>query len=308
MKTGQKEKLTDRFGDNVKLDCSLDRYTSFVIGGPAAALVVVDDEKDLRDLLVFCDEQSLNWRVIGGGTNLLVNDSGYDGIIIHLGEGFKTATHSEADPGGRVLVEAGCGFGFSRLSDWCADRGISGLEFAAGIPGSLGGAVVMNAGAWGSEIAGLITAIRLVDRSGNRTVEAEKLDFDYRCLRTIVESAKKQVIVKAFFRLRHGSIEGIKERCRQLRKKRKESQPYSKPTCGSFFKNPPNHSAGRLIDACGLKGTQIGGAMISTKHANFFINNGNATAADMKQLMELVQNRVNRAFNILLEPEVHFLP
>lgn len=308
MKKGQKKKLTDRFGDNVKLDCSLDRYTSFVIGGPAAALVEVDDEKDLRDLLIFCDEQSLNWRVIGGGTNLLVNDSGYKGIIIHLGKGFKTATCSEVGPDGRVMVEAGCGFGFSKLSDWCADRGISGLEFGAGIPGSLGGAIVMNAGAWGSEIGDLVAAIRLVDRSGNKTFERNQLDFGYRCLGTIVKSGKKQVVVKAFLELRHGSIERVKERCRELRKKRKESQPYSKSTCGSFFKNPPNDSAGRLIDACGLKGTQVGGAMISTKHANFFINTGNATAADMKQLMELVRNRVNRTFNILLEPEVHFLP
>jgi len=308
MKTGQKTKLTDRFGDNVKLDCFLDRYTSFVIGGPAAALVEVDDEKDLQDLLVFCDEQSLNWRVIGGGTNLLVNDSGYDGIIIRLGEGFKTVAHSEVGLDSRVMVEAGCGFSFSRLSDWCADRGISGLEFGSGIPGSLGGALVMNAGAWGSEIGDLVAAVRLVDRSGNRTVERDKLDFDYRCLRTITKSGEKQVVVKAFLRLRQGSIEKIKERGQELRRKRKESQPYSKLTCGSFFKNPPNDSAGRLIDACGLKGTQVGGAMISTKHANFFINTGNATAADMKQLMELVRNRVHKTFNILLEPEVHFLP
>ncbi len=303
-----RDKLIELFQDRVRFDCSLSRYTTFGIGGPAGAFVDVDNVEELQQLLAFCHQQSIPWRMIGGGSNLLIHDDGYDGIIVHLGKGFKKIEVKEAGFADRVILEVGSAFGFSKLSEWCSERGFTGFEFAYGIPGSLGGALVMNAGAWGVEIGDLVIAIELVDRKGILVVEKEELHFDYRCLKNIQRSEDKQVVVKAHFALQEGSAEQIRERCRQIRQQRELSQPHGKRTCGSFFKNPPNDSAGRLIDRCGLKGTRVGGAMISEKHANFFINTGTATAADMIRLMELVQQKVKTSFNILLEPEVHFLP
>lgn len=307
MKEIQRQKLFDLFGDKVRLDCPLSRYTSFVIGGPAAALVEVDDTDELQQLLIFCHNEKVEWRVIGGGTNLLVRDGGYDGIVIHLGKGFKKVNSWLADKAGRVVVEADAGFGLSRLADWCADCGFSGLEFASGIPGSLGGAVIMNAGAWGAEVGDVLTAVELVGRSGSQVIERDQLHFGYRSWHDYRGERTKQVVTKAVFELQLNSVEKIKERCRGIREKRRHSQPHGGATCGSFFKNPQNDSAGRLIEACGLKGTRIGGAMVSTKHANFFINTGDATAKDMIQLMEMVRKKVEESHGVLLEPEVHFL-
>jgi len=307
MKEQQKRKLADLFGDMVRWDCLLSSFTSFVIGGPAAALIEVNSKYLLQQLLDFCHMEEIDWRVIGGGTNLLVRDKGYDGVVIHLGKGFKQVTHRIVSENGGVIVEAGAGFGLSRLAGWCADQGFSGLEFASGIPGCLGGAIIMNAGAWGAEVGDVLSAVELVGRSSKQLIQKEQLHFGYRCWHDYRDECAKQVVTKAVFTLQSESIERVKERCRIIRKKRNQSQPRGNKSCGSFFKNPENDYAGRLIDACGLKGARIGGAMVSKKHGNFFINAGDATAKDMILLMELVQEKVEKCHGIHLEPEVHFL-
>lgn len=303
----QKKKLVELYGERVRWNCSLQEYTSFVIGGPAVALVEVDNRAELQQLLTFCHEGKINWRVIGGGTNLLVNDQGYDGIVIHLGSGFKRITSHSVREGGQAIVRVGCGFGLSKLADWCADKGFSGLEFASGIPGNLGGAIIMNAGAWGSEISDPLVSIEVVSRSEVQVIKRQQLRFGYRCWYDHLDKQKEHVVAEVTFTFKLAPRNEVKNRCMQIREKRRKLQPHGKGNCGSFFKNPPNDSAGRLIEACGLKGARIGGAMVSTKHANFFINTGDATASDMICLMEMVQKKVQKHNGILLEPEVHFL-
>ena len=307
MRKTQKQKLADLLGEKIRWDCPLSRYTSFVIGGPAAALVEVENILELQQLLAFCHNEKVKWRVLGGGTNLLVHDQGYDGVVILLGQGFKKINNQPVKENGQVVVKAGCGSGLSKLAGWCVGRGFSGLEFASGIPGSLGGAIIMNAGAWGGEISDTLIGVELVGRSGVQMIEREQLHFGYRCWYDHKDKYKAYVVTEATFQLQQANIDKLKDRCRAIRKKRKQSQPQGGGNCGSFFKNPPNDSAGRLIEACGLKGAKIGDAMVSTKHANFFINTGNATARDMIRLMEMVQKKVQEDNGVLLEPEVHFL-
>jgi len=307
MNKRQKQGLANCVGDTINWDCSLSAATSFGIGGRAAALVVVVHAEELQQLLRYCESEKMHWRVIGGGTNLLVSDQGYDGVVIRLAGVFKSVAVKQDHEEGWMRVEVGAGYGLSRLADWCGDHGMSGLEFAAGIPGTLGGAVIMNAGAWGSEIGDVLHQVELVGCSGMKRLKREQLHFGYRCWQEFGTIRTRQVVTGATFRLRQEEGETIKARVREYRKKRKETQPHGQGSCGSFFKNPGSESAGRLIEQCGLKGTKIGGAMVSEKHANFFLNTGEATATDMIRLMEMVQKRVEEQLGIRLEPEVHFL-
>jgi len=306
MKISQKEALAALVSHPVKWNCPLNRYTSFSIGGPANAVITVDRRDELPPLLKFLTKEKVEWQIIGRGTNLLVKDSGFPGVILILGKQFRTISFILEDSLEDAKAKAGGASSLGRLALNCIDRGFTGLEFATGIPGTVGGSVIMNAGAWGHELATKIESITLVTTDGERIIARKDLDFGYRCWNNYGKFGDKAIVTEVEFRLRRGDPEKIRERCRILQEKRRKKQPRGYANAGSFFKNPVNDSAGRLIEASGLKGAKIGGAMVSEKHANFFINSGDATAGDVIALMRSVQEKVKNDCGVDLEPEVHF--
>ena len=290
----------------VQWDCPLAGYTSFAIGGPAEALVTVDLREELAALLGFLDSSRIPWRVIGKGTNLLVRDEGFAGAVLLLGQGFKQAAFVPGGEG-RWLARVGAGCSLAKLVSLCCGRGLAGLEFAVGIPGTVGGAVVMNAGAWGSDMAAVIRSVTLIDPMGEEILGRGDLHFGYRCWQDFNRFAGRAVVAGCELELAEDDPQEIRRRCTAFQQKRQCSQPRGLGNAGSFFKNPARDSAGRLIEASGLKGTAVGGAMVSDKHANFLVNAGGATAADVLALMRLVQDKVRQDSGVELEPEVHFL-
>jgi UDP-N-acetylmuramate dehydrogenase len=289
-------------------DSPMANFSSLKVGGPAEAIIGPESIEELQRLLRWLDRNGISWQIVGRGSNILVPDSGLAGVTIILEGEFRSHAKITADPakpaGSHVFVRAGGGCLLPKLVRYCTSQGLSGLEFGIGIPGSVGGAIVMNAGAWGHEIGSLVEKVTLMDSTGNIFSEpATNLGFSYRKW----SLTKKTVVLSATFRLTTGSKEVIKETCRKYAEMRQKNQPLAEPSVGSFFKNPPSDSAGRLIDAAGLKGFSIGGAKISEKHANFIVNTGGASAADIIQLMETVQDAVYKRFGIKLEPEVHIL-
>jgi len=306
-----KKKLAALADSPVLWDCPLRDYTSFAIGGPATALITVEGLAELQRLLVFLGEQKIAWRMIGKGTNLLVSDAGFAGVILILGKGFATIEPVSESVDG-IVVHAGAGVSLARLVGWCGDQGFTGLEFAAGIPGTVGGAVIMNAGAWGREMADILKSVTVVTPAGEILVlPRTELDFGYRIWHNSFHENRSgklsRVVAGVELHLTAGDPEQIRDLCRSYREKRRMKQPGKEPNAGSFFKNPQGDAAGRLIEASGLKGMKVGGAMVSPVHANFLVNCGGATAADVVALMKKVQATVQRDSGILLEPEVHFL-
>ena len=305
MDTICKEALCQVALNPVQWNCPLRDYTSLAIGGPAEALVTVEERGELQDLLTFFRDKGLQWRVIGRGTNLLVKDSGFDGVIVLLGSGFKAIACK--DDGASILVRVGGGRGLPGLSGWCIKQGLSGLEFTCGIPGTVGGAVVMNAGAWGEELADVLTSVTVMTAAGAKEMQRREMHFSYRCWRDHADGLEGAVVTEVEMRLFRAEPDILRRRCSEYLAKRRERQPKGQANAGSFFKNPLGDGAGRLIEKSGCKGMRVGGAMVSPVHANFLVNTGDATAADVKELMERVQKMVLRDSGILLEPEVHFL-
>jgi len=303
-----KERLEELAENPVQWGCRLAPFTSFGIGGPADALVQVESGEELSNLLEFFMDNSIAWRFIGRGSNLLVADSGFSGVVLLFG---KTLSQIEllSDPEAvdiRVRVGAGCSL--AKLLNWCTENSYSGLEFAAGIPGSLGGAVVMNAGAWGGEMADILSSIKVLSlHSGVEHLARKKLDFRYRLWGNQGSGERKRIVLSADICLKPGNKEAIQKECREYLTQRKLKQPRVTKNGGSFFKNPEGDSAGRLIEASGLKGTRRGGAMVSPVHANFLVNTGNATANDVCKLMDIVIRQVKKDSGVQLFPEVHFL-
>jgi len=305
-----KERLQLGLKAEVYYDIPLREWTSFRIGGPAAAIATVEDRADVIWLLNFCAEENLPWCWIGRGSNMLVADEGFPGIIFSSGKVFEKAaflTNSTGHGGSKKLLSAGAGISLARLSLFCSENGASGLEFVSGIPGSLGGAVVMNAGAFGGEMAGVVSRVELISRKGIFFAEGSQLDFDYRTWPWYQGFANEAVVVGVEMTLTAKDPETVRERCRELVALRRGAQKVSDPGAGSFFKNPPQKSAGRLIDSCGLKGLRIGDAMVAKEHANFLVNVGNASAADMIKLMKIVQEKVFAELGVRLEPEVRII-
>ena len=305
MDNRQRKELKELLSGSVRFDCPLARYTSFHIGGPAAALTEVHHRRELPVLLKWLQGEGLSWRVIGRGTNLLVSDDGYDGVILLLGDEFKTVEYVSGEE--VSAVRAGGGYGIARLSRECAEQGLTGLEFSIGIPGTVAGAVIMNAGAWGSEISAILQSVTLAGADGEKSFSRGELAFSYRHWSDFDMWKNNWVVTEAGFVLGHGERENILQHCRDLQEKRKATQPSGYGNAGSFFKNPPHDSAGRLIEACGLKGMKVGGAMVSEVHANFLVNRGKATAREVIELMRLIQEKVKINSGVVLEPEVQFL-
>lgn len=291
-------------------DVSMADYCTLKAGGRVEALAVATSGPELSRLIQWLEENGVRWRVIGRGSNLLVTSGGYDGVLIILGGDFCSIGCENPTTGrdGLRRVRAGAGCPAAKLVGWSVQQQLSGLEFMAGIPGSVGGAVFMNAGAWGGEIADVIDRVIFADRQGLfHDVGREEIEFSYRRMLPRNQALRDAVVVGAVFSLRPDSQRQIIERCREHVAGRRRKQPSCVASAGSFFRNPPGDSAGRLIEAAGLKGLQKGQAMVSIKHANFIVNTGRASAADIVELMEEVQERVYRFSGVRLEPEVHLL-
>ncbi len=302
-----KAKLSGMFSERIEWDCSLKEYTTFSIGGRALALVKIRNRNELKRLLRFVDEEDILWRVIGRGSNLLINDKGFLGIVIVLQGDFSQINKKVVEDTKNVVLRAGAGCGLGRLLKHCVHDGVTGLEFTVGIPGTVGGALVMNAGAGGEELGAVTGNVTLLTRNGTIELGKNELDFTYRSWRGFEKYRKKTVIIEAEFFLKKGDTRRIKTLCQDLSERRKRTQPLEYANAGSFFKNPQGDSAGRLIEASGCKGMHVGGAAVSEKHANFLVNCGGATASDVLRLMKQIQKKVKNNSGIQLLPEVHFL-
>lgn len=274
------------------------RHTSFRVGGPARRMAFPEKGEQLVLLLSMARECGARPLVIGNGTNLLAPDRGLDRLVI------ETSGLSRLDAGeepGSLTAESGVSL--ARLADFACKQGLTGLEFAHGIPGTVGGGVCMNAGAYGGELKQVVSgASVLFPEEGVRFLTGEELAFGYR--RSFLAEHPEAVVLYAEFRLSAGDPEAIRERQRSLMARRKASQPLEWPSAGSTFKRPEGHFAGTLIDQCGLKGRAVGGAQVSEKHAGFVINRGGATCADIKELIRQVQETVLEKTGVRLEPEV----
>ncbi len=291
----------------LRFDAPMAEYCTLRAGGPAAAMIDVQSVEELRRLLALLAKEGIKFLVIGRGSNLLVADSGYSGAIIRLkGEFDALAVQDRGRDFAMIKVGAGCALG--KLVSWCSGQGLAGLEFLVGIPGSVGGAVRMNAGAWGQETGARLSGIELVDKKGQfRQIVAAELRLSYRNLALADSEFGSGMITVAWFRLPADEPEHIRDRCAAYLERRKGKQPAGAASAGSFFKNPPGDFAGRLIEAAGLKGASCGAAMISPVHGNFLVNNGGATAADILALAERAQAEVFVRFGIRLEPEVKII-
>lgn len=282
----------------IQFDCPMDGYTTFRAGGRAAALCFVGSLQELKEILAYLTGEGIPYVVIGRGSNLLVKDGGFRGVGLLLRGELATVERSGR---GERTIFAGGGLSLAELVSACRREGLEGLEFLAGIPGTVGGAVIMNAGAWGKEIAGAIEGVEMMTGPGEPVRKVrEELRFSYRKLAV----SPGTVIVGVSFALERQAPEIIAERVTSYLEERRARQPVEYPSGGSVFKNPPNDFAGRLIEAAGLKGKQVGGAVISEKHANFIINKGDATAADILALMALARRRVMEETGIALEEEI----
>ncbi|MBW2465773.1 MAG: UDP-N-acetylmuramate dehydrogenase [Deltaproteobacteria bacterium] len=285
----------------------MSQYSTLKVGGPAEAVITATDIDELTGLIKWLKENEISWWIIGRGSNILVPDKGLPGVTIML-EGKFTGIEKLFDlqdqAENHVFIRVGGGCSLAKAVNYCTANSLSGLEFAVGIPGSLGGAVVMNAGAWGYEIGDLLDSVIIMNGKGEvHEVQRDGLDLTYRGW----GMKRDTILLYACLKLTINTQEEIKAACSRFQELRKKNQPVNELSAGSFFKNPPEHSAGRLIDEAGLKGYSIGGAKISEKHANFIINTGNASAAEILELMLLVQDKVYERFGIKLEPEVHIL-
>lgn len=273
-------------------------YTSFRVGGPAEMLAVPDSEEELIGAVSLLHEKRVPFHVIGKGTNLLVSDDGVKGVVLVVSGG--TIRFGE-----ECTVRVDAGVPLSRLYEEAVFHGFTGLEFLSGIPGTLGGAVAMNAGAYGSEMKDVVSSVRLLDYRGNVTqVPAPWMQFGYR---TSVVQKRDLIVLSADLTLERGDVEQSRRRAAQLRQQRRDKQPLDLPSAGSTFRRPAKGYASQLIDQCGLKGARTGGAMVSPKHAGFIVNADSASAQDIYRLIREVRDAVANATGITLEPEVKFL-
>ncbi|MGZ4109485.1 MAG: UDP-N-acetylmuramate dehydrogenase [Actinomycetota bacterium] len=291
--------LRNRCGERVRTSFPLAPLTTFRIGGPAALFLEPDAERDLIAASEAIRETDVPFLVLGKGSNVLVGDGGFSGLVLRLGRGYRWS----ARDGERLT--AGGAMPLPAFAGVALNESLSGLEFGIAIPGSVGGAVRMNAGAHGSDIAAVADAVSVFDLSSGteRTIPAAQVGFRYRN----TDLPADGVVVAATARLRSEAAEEIRARMDEIREWRRRTQPLAEANCGSVFKNPPGDSAGRLIDAAGLKGFAVGGASVSAKHANFVIAGPGATAADVRSLITHVQETVAARTGIRLEPEVHLV-
>ncbi|GGA32631.1 UDP-N-acetylenolpyruvoylglucosamine reductase [Kroppenstedtia guangzhouensis] len=282
---------------DVRINEPLSRHTTWKVGGPADLLVYPTDKGELERAMSVIRKHGIPWRVIGRGSNLLVRDGGIRGAVVKMGNGLD---HLQVE-GDRVT--AGGGYSFVKLSVMVARHGLTGLEFAGGIPGTVGGAVFMNAGAHGSEVCEVLEKAEVLLENGEWAVfHNEDLQFSYRT--SILQKEKRGVVTEATFQLREGNREEVAAVMARFKERRRQTQPLQDRCAGSVFRNPPGDHSGRLIEAAGLKGYRIGDAEVSTRHANFIINRGNATANDVLTLIRHIIRTIEQEYGVTLVPEV----
>lgn len=296
MDNRQKTELVKILKESVIFNVAMSSYSTFRVGGNAEAICFINDLSILTQVISYLGVEAIPWMTVGKGSNLLVTDNGINGAVIILKENLAGINED-----GNNVVTAGGGLSTARLLKFCVQRGLSGMEFISGIPGTLGGAVVMNAGAYGEEIGDRLKKIGIVTPEGTtEEIERSRIRFKYR--KTSIPG--NSIVYSATLNLKKDKRGSIKERIESNLKKRKESQPLDMPSCGSVFKNPPGKYAGKLIEESGLKGKRIGGAMISPKHANFIVNAGNAKASDIIELIDFARKKVKEDSGIELETEI----
>lgn len=292
--------LTERFpGLELREYEPMSRHTTFRIGGPARLMALPRSAGEARGAVRAAAELGVSPFFLGNGSNLLVADGGYGGFVL------KTSGMDQVRGDG-CRLRAESGIPLARLAAAALDRGLAGLEFAHGIPGTLGGAVVMNAGAYGGEMVQVLTSVTYLDRAGEtRALPAAECELSYR--HSLFGGRPDWLILEAELELRPGEAGAIRARMEELAARRREKQPLDLPSAGSTFKRPEGHFAAALIEQCGLKGLAVGGARVSEKHAGFVVNAGGATAGDVRRLMDQVRETVLRQTGVALEPEVKLL-
>ncbi len=298
-----KKQLQTRFSNRVRFDEPMSAHTSFRIGGPADAYVMPADESELADLIKWINETGLRFFIMGGGTNLLVRDQGIRGIVICL------AKLNDLSRQGSAKVLAMAGAKLNTLCRYAIDNGLSGMNFALGIPGTVGGAIRMNAGTAHGTISSVVDGIRIIRPDGNvKKLDKSSLKFSYRGLELHEENKGDEnpcVIIEGGFSFSKNVLPDVKAEADAVLRKKQKNQPTELASAGCFFKNPDTGaSAGQLIDQAGLKEVCVGDAVVSEKHANFIYNRNNATAEDVLRLAEIVKETILKKFNITLETEV----
>ncbi|MEK4511856.1 UDP-N-acetylmuramate dehydrogenase [Paenibacillus anaericanus] len=277
----------------------MSKYTTWKIGGPADAMIVPENNQQLACLITQLYEGQIPWLIVGKGSNMLVSDKGVRGAVIRLSGELEEIRFSDNE------VVAGGGASFVRLSIMAGKQGLTGLEYAGGIPGTVGGAVYMNAGAHGSDVSRIFKSAEIVLENGElATYTAEDMDFSYR--HSILHE-RRCIVTRASFSLDKGERLEIGAAMAAFKDRRRKTQPLKQPCAGSVFRNPQGDHAARLIEAAGLKGHRIGGAEVSNLHANFIVNTGQATAEDVLTLMEQIKDTIASKFQIALVPEVFFV-
>lgn len=285
--------------DNVYRNEPMKRHTTFRIGGPADYYLCPHSAKEIQKVVEICREEKLLYFILGNGSNLLVSDQGYRGVVIQL---WKNVSDIRVEG---CLIHAKAGASLAKIAAEALEEGLTGMEFAAGIPGTLGGAVVMNAGAYGGEMKDILKEVLVMDQQGRIfTLEKKDLKLGYR---TSAVKEKGYIVLAAVLELRPGDREEIRKLMEDLKQKRVEKQPLDLPSAGSTFKRPEGYFAGKLIMDAGLRGFSVGGAQVSEKHCGFVVNTGGASASDVLTLIREVQKRVREKFGVELETEVKFL-
>ena len=292
--------LLAKFGDKVKENVSLAPYTSARIGGPADYLITANSSDELAEIMTIIWQEHLPYFMLGGGSNVLVSDKGVRGITV-----LNRAKAVRFENGRQPTVRVESGVVFSNLANRCASKGFSGLEWAATVPGTIGGAVYGNAGAFEGNMAGNLVWAEILTESSRERWSVERMEYAYRTS-ALKQSALKAIVLAAELSLKNATKDEVSVKIGQFSERRKSTQPPG-ASMGSMFKNPQGDYAGRLIESAGLKGTRIGNAEISTVHGNFFVNHGKTKAADIRALIELAQRTVQGKFGVALELEIELI-
>lgn len=297
MESEFKDRLEEILGrDRVLLQEPMKKHTTFRVGGPADYFVTPESKEDIQRIIALCKEEGVPFYIIGNGSNLLVSDKGYRGVIIQI---YKEMSRIESDG---TIIRAEAGASLARIANAALEEGLTGFEFASGIPGTIGGACVMNAGAYGGEMKDVLLSVTVLNSEGEiLTIPGDKLELGYR---TSIIAKKGYIVVEALIRLKAGVKESIRQRMEELKEQRIAKQPLEYPSAGSTFKRPEGYFAGKLIQDAGLRGYRVGGAQVSEKHCGFVINCDHATAEDVNELMRQVSAKVKDQFGVVLEPEV----
>ncbi|MBR5546996.1 MAG: UDP-N-acetylmuramate dehydrogenase [Clostridia bacterium] len=312
MNVNVREQLLKTLGESIPKKqimefAPMSRYTTLRLGGPAEVLCEAGSAEEIRAALMAAHALEVPVTLLGNGSNLLVRDGGIRGLVIHIGDGFSRISDPIPLPDGRFALTAQGGATLTKLSNAAADAGLKGLEFAAGIPGTVGGAVYMNAGAYGGEMKDVVTHVTACEADGrNVSYTHEEMQFGYRHS-VLIDTGRPIAVTSVTVALEKGDEDTIRTAMREFNARRREKQPVTLPSCGSTFKRPEGYFAGTLIDQCGLKGLRVGGASVSTLHAGFLVNDQQGTAADYLALIAQVQKIVLEKTGVTLEPEVRII-